>query len=352
MSREGLHEGPASGNHSGGKKHPTRGFLALYQVRPYRGDMFAFGGSVPDLPYRLAAFEWLQARSIEYGDVLPWDVLKEGFQHAGEKVHLVGPQGIFKPRQMELPLTLMTAPDGPYEDAWGPDGTIRYKYRGTDPSHPENVALGRLRAAQVPIIYLFGIMKGKYLPAWPVFIEENHPERLEVSISVDDSRQLELLQAGPDAYGATLVGEGADARREYVTAQVKHRVHQRTFRERVLTAYRRQCALCRFRHEELLDAAHITPDADDSGEPVVSNGLALCRLHHGAFDRHFLGIRPDGIVEVRRDLLDEKDGPTLLHGIQRMHRQKISVPRSQAARPDPERLWARFQLFQERQKAS
>jgi len=39
------------------------------------------------------------------------------------------------------------------------------------------------------------------------------------------------------------------------------------------------------RRQELLDAAHITPDSDAEGEPVVSNGVALCKLHHAAFDR-------------------------------------------------------------------
>ena len=39
-------------------------------------------------------------------------------------------------------------------------------------------------------------------------------------------------------------------------------------------------ALCRLRHQELLDAAHITPDGDAEGEPVISNGVALCKLHH------------------------------------------------------------------------
>ena len=69
-------------------------------------------------------------------------------------------------------------------------------------------------------------------------------------------------------------------------------VGQRTFRERVLRAYQEQCAICRLRHQELLDAAHILPDGDPRGEPVVSNGLALCNLHHAAYDRNILGITP------------------------------------------------------------
>jgi len=41
---------------------------------------------------------------------------------------------------------------------------------------------------------------------------------------------------------------------------------------------------------ELLDAAHITPDTHPEGEPIVSNGLSLCKLHQAAFDRFFFTI--------------------------------------------------------------
>ena len=36
--------------------------------------------------------------------------------------------------------------------------------------------------------------------------------------------------------------------------------------------------MCRLRHEELLDAAHIIPDADPEGEPVVSKGWHYARF--------------------------------------------------------------------------
>jgi len=39
------------------------------------------------------------------------------------------------------------------------------------------------------------------------------------------------------------------------------------------------------------------------GEPVVPNGLALCKLHHAAFDGHLLGINPDLVVHVARAIL-------------------------------------------------
>jgi len=95
----------------------------------------------------------------------------------------------------------------------------------------------------------------------------------------------------------------------------QRRPHQQTFRHRVLRAYQERCASCRLRHRELLEAAHILPDGDPRGEPIVSNGVALCKLHHAAFDRYILGIRPDLAVDLRLGVLREADGPMLLHGL-------------------------------------
>ncbi len=85
--------------------------------------------------------------------------------------------------------------------------------------------------------------------------------------------------------------------------------------------------------------------ANPLGDPVVSNGLSLCKLHHAAFDRHFIGIRPDYMVEVRRDLLEEEDGPMLLHGLQGMHATRIQVPRKAVEKPDPALLERRYEEF-------
>jgi putative restriction endonuclease len=116
---------------------------------------------------------------------------------------------------------------------------------------------------------------------------------------------------------------------------------QQGFRERVLRAYQEQCAICRLRHDELLEAAHILPDGHPKGEPIVPNGLALCALHHAAFDGNILGIRPDFVVEVRLDILREKDGPMLQHGLQGFQGLSILKPRSRA-------LWPRVDFLSER----
>ena len=295
-----------------------------------------------DAPIRLAAFNWLSARVAEHDDVLPWNILRQGFDFKGESVSLVSVQGIFKPRTCELPISIRTAVDGPYADREGSDGRFFYKYRGTDPLHPENIGLRELMQTRIPLVYFLGLVPGRYLPAWPVFIIGDDPAKHTFTIQLDDTTSLAV---GKRAMQGTSSDEHGQAeRRRYVTRELRVRLHQRSFRERVLRAYKSQCALCRLRHHELLDAAHIIPDRD-GGEPTVPNGLSLCKLHHAAFDKLFVGVRPDGIIEVRRDILEEHDGPMLLHGLKQLHQNRIHQPRPVANRPDPDLLKVRYEHF-------
>ena len=298
-----------------------------------------------DLRVRMATFQWLQNQVDLHGDVLPRKLLAKGFLFDGQPVRLIGPQGIWKPKILsQIPLSITTSPKSPYDDHFGNGGLLSYAYRGTNRFHHENVGLREALKRRIALVYFHGIFPGKYLAAWPVFIVGDDPATLKFKVALDDARHVS--DGMPEAAGVTLDDDtGASARREYITSTFRRRVHQRTFRERVLRAYQEQCALCRLRHEELLDAAHIIPDSDPEGEPVVNNGLALCKLHHAAYDRNFLTIRPDYIIEVRRDILEEEDGPMLRHGLKGMHEERIVVPRSVGMRPDPGRLERRYKQF-------
>jgi putative restriction endonuclease len=297
-----------------------------------------------DQRVRLAAFQWLRAQLEVHGDVLPRSILAEGFVFGGMRVPLLGPQGIFKPAIMtEAPLSITTIPGGPYDDTMGTGGALKYRYRGTDPAHPDNRGLRRAMEQQLPLVWFYRVQRGQYLVAMPVFIVGDHPTELSFAVAVDDP--LALAQA--PAAESFVSEDRATIRREYVTAIVRRRVHQQAFRARVIEAYRTHCALCRLRHQELLDAAHITADAAETGEPVVSNGLSLCKLHHAAFDRHFLTVRPDYTIEVRRSILEEQDGPMLLHGLKGMHDQPIYLPREASLQPDRNRLEERYAAFVE-----
>lgn len=290
-----------------------------------------------DQEIRLAAFDWLTEQVDVHGDVLPRRLLEQGFILDGERVTLVGPQGIWKPRVMpELPLSIATTTGGPYLDSFSYNDLLLYSYRETDPDLWINRALRKCISAGVPLIYFRSIIPGRCLAVWPVFVVGDDPGNLQFHVSVDEGN-TDVLE--------TSTGEGASLQRKYAVVQFRQRLHQRTFRERVLHAYNEQCSLCRLRHRELLEAAHIIPDSEEGGEPVVKNGISLCKLHHAAFDRNFLGIRPDYVVEIRGDLLEEVDGPMLQHGLQELHGSRIVLPRSRVNRPDPELLEQRYVRF-------
>ena len=131
-----------------------------------------------------------------------------GARASGGLVRRLPPNHGGKPRV--LPDAPTTAPSGPYDDTFGPNDLRRYRYRGTDPDHPDN---RRLRVGGR------GWIPGLCCPT-------------------DFLGVRAVRQRDPQA---------------------------------ALDAYRRQCAFCRLRHAELLDAA-IVPDAEE-GEPTVANGL-------------------------------------------------------------------------------
>jgi putative restriction endonuclease len=170
-----------------------------------------------------------------------------------------------------------------------------------------------------------------------VYIVNDDLESLTFTVAVD---MPEAVQAQP-----TSELDRAFERR-YATRMQLVRLHQVSFRQRVIRAYREACAVCRLRHQELLDAAHILPDTS-GGDPSVTNGLALCKLHHAAFDRNIMGVRPDLVVEISITVLNEIDGPMLIHGLQGFHGSLLTVPHARSLQPSPDFLEQRYELFRQ-----
>jgi putative restriction endonuclease len=296
-----------------------------------------------DLQIRMFAFDWLRNQAEIYGNILPRKILTEGFSLSGESYSLVGPQGIWKPQLMKLPVSITSLLGGRYTDTIDENQEIfEYKYRGTNPFHRDNSGLRELMNRKIPLICFLRIAINKYVPLWPAFIIKENPVSNSFSVVFDDlsyfRKQSKLKTAAEP--------EVNYARREYITVTALRRVHQQKFREKVLNAYRNQCTLCRLRHSELLDAAHIIGDKEDHGEPVVENGLSLCKIHHSAFDQNIIGITPDFNVKVRSDVLEEIDGPMLKYGLQLLNNAKLSLPLKKENWPDKERLEFRYKQFQ------
>jgi putative restriction endonuclease len=282
---------------------------------------------------------WLDERRRQGIETVRYDELAN-FAFEGRRVPLVDRQrGIRKPAVLDAALSVRTTftPPGqvpPYHDAEGADGLQRYKYRGDDPHHPENVALRRAMERQLPLVWFVGIASGVYEPVYPVWLVGEEPGQLQFVVAVDEAQRF--MPAGQDV---------SEELRRYAERLTRLRLHQPIFRARVLRAYSEQCAMCRLRHVDLLDAAHILPDTHPHGQAVVPNGLSLCKIHHAAYDRNILGVRPDLVVEVQPKVLAEIDGPMLRHGLQDMAGLRLIVPEMRDAHPDPERLEERYEEF-------
>jgi len=294
---------------------------------------------------RMAAFGQVR-RLLETHDQLTATDLSAGFTFEGERVPLVNPQrGIFKPQQMQHLLSIKTVFPKPGARVWYDDQrhvhrqiyegeeTIDYAFMGTDPDVAENRWLREAMERQVPIIYFLGVSPGRYQAVVPAFIVGWDARAAMAKVAFGDP--LTLAGTHPADH----------AERRYALRMVQQRLHQASFRDAVIAAYRGRCALSGLPEPLLLDAAHIVADKDERlGQPVVPNGIPLSKIHHAAFDAHLIGIDPDFRVHVSERLLAQNDGP-MLEALKRLHRGELHLPSRSKDRPDRERLAHRFEFF-------
>jgi putative restriction endonuclease len=299
----------------------------------------------PDHELRVAANQHARSLGQRYDDLVPITALREGFEFRGERISFGSLyKGIHKPRQMRGPaaLTLVTAARvagkrPAYDDVLDVESrSIVYHYRDGSIDQPDNRALRAAFEMQVPLIYFHGVAPGQYMVVQPVFVTRDDPAQrtvlLEVGLPLADMRG-DGIASPPDV-------------REYAMREVRYRLHQHRFRHNVLRAYRHRCTICALREPDLVQAAHIVADTDETGIAAVINGLALCAIHHLAYDRNLMGIDPDGVVHIARRLLEEQDGPMLREGLQGFHGASIQLPQRRQDRPDPARLERRFERFE------
>jgi len=301
-----------------------------------------------DIQLREAAFSHVDRLATLRGGVLDSTDLAGGFEVGDERIPLINPRrGIFKPRQLAHLLSIKTVfprkgarvwyddQREAHQQIYAGDDVVDYQFMGTDTTAADNRWLRDAMERQIPVIYFLGTSPGRYQPIIPTFIVGWHPERLRVQL----------------AFGA-IVGASAQAlppdapERRYALREVKARLHQTSFRDAVLAAYRGRCAISHIPEPRLLDAAHIVVDADEQfGQPIIPNGLPLTKLHHAAFDAHLIGIDPDYRIHLSDRLLEIHDGPFLELGLKGIAGQVIQLPRRSLDRPDRDRLAIRFEEF-------
>lgn len=89
----------------------------------------------------------------------------------------------------------------------------------------------------------------------------------------------------------------ANPERREIIATIARRYRSSDFRRRVLSAYGHRCALCGIQLD-LIDAAHIEPVSQNGSTDETSNGIALCKLHHAAFDNLLISFDENYRVQI------------------------------------------------------
>ncbi|MFZ5560739.1 MAG: HNH endonuclease [Pseudomonadota bacterium] len=295
---------------------------------------------------RHAAFARLRLLEQVYGDDIPWSAISHGFACNGEKVLLANRAvGIFKPKQMRRgALSIKTTRpragrQNLYADAEDADGTFVYSLQGDDPDNHFNRSLRECLQDRLPLVYFHAVAEGVYTALFPCFIESIEVATMTCRVSV--------APALPLAHDEHVLRDVAAERieRRYALRETRVRLHQAEFRERVLAAYGARCAMTGLPVPELLEAAHIVPDAHERGVAEVNNGICLSRIHHRAFDANLIGVTPDYRIQVSERLLGMQDGVILEGGLKALNGRVLALPEKQRSWPSQELLDLRFKEF-------
>lgn len=196
------------------------------------------------------------AYPISSTDKQPWDDTGTRTYKARFEFDCLSEEPKAQPRWQEL------------RDQWGYDYYPRLRSFG-DPAHEQVLA--------------------QYFDTTPV----DHPYR-------DEERDAELERLGFD-------------NRTFAMRSIAQRQGQQAFRNRLLQAYNRHCAVTGTSAVSVLEAAHIARYLGPQSNRT-NNGLLLRADIHTLFDLHQLTVTPDYVVRVDprlEDTYDEFDGITI-----------------------------------------
>ena len=194
-------------------------------------------------------------------------LLEQGFAYEGRRVPLVSAQGIFKPAVMDLPLSITTTPAVRTTISSQATMCCCTDIAATDPNHRDNVGLRRCMAGNAARSTSTDTSRISISRSGRSTSSVRVTTHLTFEVRADQilTRSTEARRRSPHTTASRRdranLNTGADTQQR----SVRQRLHQASFRERVLSAYSDHCALCQLKHRELLDAAHIVPDSEGMG---------------------------------------------------------------------------------------
>jgi putative restriction endonuclease len=292
-----------------------------------------------------AAFNRLKELELMYGDAIPSAAIRAGFESNGEKALFENQaKGIFKPRQMiagALSIKTTMPRDGGtniYNDQLIDDGFYKYSLQTGDPHGGANKQLWQSFELKQPLIYFHAVAPAVYTALWPCFID---------SIITDVKEPFLNLTVGHRPIGGIEYStiDTQDIESRYMVRESKVRLHQASFREAVLGAYNRRCAITGLQEERLIEAAHIIPDSEIGEKQFVYNGIALSKIHHKAYDSKLMGIDADYKIHISDKLLSTGPNDFLEQAFIRFDGENLNLPHDKAKQPNRDYLARNYERF-------
>ena len=270
------------------------------------------------------ALEWFQRHA---GTEQPWpDILSTP---EGPTFLATRAKGIYKPSWSKYALSARQVLKSRYPEK-GPhlrqDGTWSYGYfqENDDPEERDSeytnqglmlcweiaVPVGVMRQTSPKPAVRYQILGLALVAGWDggyFFFEGFAPNGL--AHPGGTGTEIELLAAEQERLAAeshSFNPVGIIDSRQRVLAQIVRRRGQKEFREQLLVAYGRRCAITGCDAVEALEAAHIVPyQGDDTNS--IQNGLLLRADVHTLFDLGLIGVNP----ETREVVTSAKLKPTM-----------------------------------------
>lgn len=115
-----------------------------------------------------------------------------------------------------------------------------------------------------------------------------------------------IPQEAPELNPLPLEADEAQDDRQQIVRTIRSNYRAWDFRVRVLEAYGDMCAVCGLQLG-LVEAAHIVPVAWPGSTDETSNGIALCRNHHKAYDSALISFSDDMNVLVADSIRNRFD---------------------------------------------
>ncbi len=157
----------------------------------------------------------------------------------------------------------------------------------------------------------------------------------KIGISEQEVALLGRIVSEPASVTDKEIGAQADPSHQRTMVNVRRAARAYRFSARVLVAYGHRCAFCGVQLR-LLDAAHILPVAHPGSVDKTENGVAVCALHHRAYDNGLITFDHKSKIHVNEEAVAELKAQGLDGGLKQFTdglRKQIVVPAKPADQP-------------------